>query len=193
MQRIKELALFQGHFMSTADTAWQEMLDSEKIHEDGQGFTSRDIIVAMLHAYAKLQKHREKTVSGVMSMSRDDYEKYKRKGDPHWRTIHLYAGSWTNAKKVLPVPSEELTRKNRRGDDATAYKFAEALHAIAQYYGIKPHEVSIRQFMRYKKEHPEDNLANFKVYSKYIAQSNKWDDAKAIALSGIGRKKVLGG
>ena len=173
--------------MSTTDKAWEDMLSSEKIHDDGQKCTSQDIVMAMLYAYARLQKERSSSASGVVSMSRKEYEKYKRKEDPHWWDIHDHAGSWMNAKKVLPVPSSEMTRRNRRGDDATAEKFSQVLSSIAEEYDIKPHEVSIRQFMRFKKEHPEYNLANFKVYARYIADSGKWDDAKIIALSKVGR------
>ena len=173
--------------MSTTDKAWEDMLSSKKIHDDGQKYTSKDIVMAMLYAYAHLQKERSSSASGVVSMSRKEYEKYKRKEDPHWWDIHDHAGSWMNAKKVLPVPSSEMIRRNRRGDDATAEKFSQVLSSIAQEYDIKPHEVSIRQFMRFKKEHPEYNLANFKVYARYIADSGKWDDAKIIALSQVGR------
>jgi hypothetical protein len=173
--------------MSTTDKAWEDMLSSEKIHDDGQKYTSQDIVMAMLYAYARLQKERSSSASGVVSMSRREYEKYRRKEDPHWWDIHDHAGSWMNAKKVLPVPSSEMTRRNRRGNDATAEKFSQVLSSIAQEYDIKPHEVSIRQFMRFKKEHPEYNLANFKVYARYIADSEKWDDAKIIALSKVGR------
>lgn len=174
--------------MSSADSVWQDTLDSESFNEQKYGFTSRDIVMAMLTAYARLQKHREKSINGVASMSRQEYQQYKLPEHPHWRTIQDYAGGWLNAKKILPIPSENVTRRNRRGDDASAEKFAQALHLIADHYQIRPHEVSVRQFMSYKKDHPEANLANFKVYSRYIAQSNRWDDAKDIALAGIGRK-----
>ena len=174
--------------MSSMDQAWQDTLDSEAINSDRHGYTHRDIVMAMLTAYARLRKHRQESVNGVLSMSRWEYNEYKLPGDPHWWTIQEYAGGWSNAKKILPVPSEYLNKRNRRGDDASAEKFAQALHLVADHYQIQPHQVSVRQFMRYKKNHPEANLANFKVYSKYIAQSNRWDDAKDIALSGIGRK-----
>lgn len=173
--------------MSSADTAWEDVLDSEKIiRDDKKKYTYQDIVMAMLYAYAHLQKERASSVSGVLSMSRKDYQEHKRPQDPHWITIHSYAGSWMNAKKILPIPSSEMIRRNRRGDDATAEKFAQALSIIANEYDIKPYEVTIRKFMKFKKEHPEYNLANFKVYSKYVAESGKWDDAKIIALSKVG-------
>lgn len=168
--------------MSTSDQAWEDLLTSEKIHDDGQKYTVNQIVVAMLYAYATLQKSRSASSNTVMSMSRSEYEKYKRDEDPHWWEIHEHAGSWSNAKKVLPVPSEYMIRRNRRGNDATAEKFAILLHNIARDLDIAPHEVSIRQFMRYKKNHPEINMANWKVYARYIADSGKWDDAKIIAL-----------
>lgn len=168
--------------MSTSDRAWEDILTSEKIHDDGQKYTSKEIVMAMLYAYASLQKSRSTTVSGVISMSRREYEEYKREEDPHWWEIHDHAGSWMNAKKVLPIPSEYMNRRNRRGNDATAEKFANLLSKVALEYDIEPHQVSIRQFMKYKKSHPEYNLANWKVYARYIAESGKWDDAKLIAL-----------
>lgn len=168
--------------MSTSDKAWEDILTSEKIHDDGQKYTSKEIVMAMLYAYARLQKSRSTAVSGVMSMSRREYEEHKREEDPHWWEIHDHAGSWMNAKKVLPIPSEYMNRRNRRGNDATAEKFANLLSKVASECDIEPYEVSIRQFMKYKKNHPEDNLANWKVYARYIAESGKWDDAKLIAL-----------
>lgn len=171
--------------VSTADEAWEHVLTSEKIHHDGQKLTSHDIIVSMLYTYARLQKEREKTINGVLSMSRLEYEENKREHDPHWWEIAEHAGGWSNAKKVLPVPQQYITRRNRRGNDASAEKFSQAITKVAQHFNVQPHEVSVRQFMKYKHEHPEDELANWKVYARYIAQSGLWNDAKMIALVGL--------
>lgn len=152
-----------------------------------------DIVYYVLYTYALIMESRKSQGNFVQTMSRKEYQDNKPEGFPDYWVLSNAVGGWNNILKIIPISVEEKIRRNRRGDDASIEKFHHILTLVAIDNGVRPLNVSVQQFSRFKKDNPQLDIANWKVYARYISGEEKWSETKNIAISTMGRRKMLYG
>ena len=155
--------------------------------------TPHNIAYYVLYTYATLMRKRKSEGITVSTMSRQEYQDNKPEKFPDYWILSNVAGGWNNISGILPINDSDRDTRNRRGDDASIEKFYHVLVLVAADKGVAPMDVSVKNFSDFKAKNPQLDIANWKVYAQYIIGEEKWSEAKSVAVSTIGKRRMLDG
>lgn len=142
-------------------------------------YTTEELVSALLYTYEVIVKKRRDIGDTWTALSRREYQENKRDHDPDYWTIERILGSWSAFTRL--IPSSDFKRYHS-WDQSTMDVFRDVLNEIAQSNKKKLHEVTIRDFIKYRQDHPDENIHDWRTYAT-IFEASSWTELRHLAIT----------